>query len=77
MQVMFTVVGVVAVIISVLVIVYLLVLVFLLQRRHVRAAFAAWGLPAEANDLPEREEADEGWRRPTPPRNPEDDERFR
>ena len=78
MQVMISVVGVVTVIICVAVIVYLLVIVFLLQRRSVRAAFAAWGLPAAVTELPDREEPeDEGWRPSAPPPNPEDEWRYR
>ena len=46
--------------------------------RSVRAVFAAWGLPAEATELPNREEPeDDGWRPSAPPQNPEDEWRYR
>jgi hypothetical protein len=77
MHLVFTMTGIVTVILFVLIIAYLLVIVFLLQRRHVRAAFAAGGLPAEAAELPDRGAEDEGWRPSGPPRNPEDDWRYR
>jgi hypothetical protein len=78
MEVMFTAINIGTVIFCVLVIAYLLVIVILLQRRPVRAAFAAWGLPAEAQMRPNREEAeDDGWRPSALPRNPEDEGRYR
>jgi hypothetical protein len=76
MQMMGPVMGFVTVVFYVVIIVYLLIIVFLLQRRRVRAAFAAWGMPAEVNERPEREQEGDDWR-PSAPRNPEDDTRYR
>jgi hypothetical protein len=77
MQMVFTMTGIVTVVLYVLIIAYLLLIVVLLQRRHVRAAFAAGGLPAETPELSDRGAEDEGWRPSGPPRSPEDDTRYR
>ncbi|MBM4071147.1 MAG: hypothetical protein FJ271_19700 [Planctomycetes bacterium] len=73
------------IVVYVLIMVYLFIIVVLLSRQHVRAAFAgeapAWS-DAETERLgdydrggPERE--DDGWGASGPPRNPEDDFRYR
>lgn len=76
MQAMGPLMGFMTVVFYVAIIAYLLIIVFLLQRRRVRAAFAAWGLPVEPQERPEREQEGDDWR-PSTPRNPEDDTRYR
>jgi hypothetical protein len=76
MQTMFPAIAVVIVIWHFLWMIYLLIIVLLLRRRHVRAAFAAGGLPAEGEEPPFRDDEDEGWGRSRPRENPEDD-RYR
>jgi hypothetical protein len=77
MQAAFPVIAVVTVILQILWMIYLLILVLLLRRRHVLAAFAAGGLPAEGQEPTDRPEEDEGWGQSRPPEKPEDDWHYR
>lgn len=83
-ETMITVMTVGIIMVYVLVIVYLFVIVLLLSRQHVRAAFAGEG-PAWSDAETERlgdydrrgSDQDDGWGASGPPRNPEDDYRYR
>jgi hypothetical protein len=70
----------------VLIMIYLFIIVMLLRRQHVRAAFAGEAPPAWNDDTTERldykerrssEQEDDGWGASGPPRNPDDDYRYR
>lgn len=81
-QTMVVVMAVAMVVIYVLILVYLLIIVLLLRRRHVLAAFAgerpAWSDgETERLDDRDRDQGDDGWGGSAPPRNPEDDYRYR
>src|SRR5262245_28704967 len=80
-ETMFVLVAIAMVVIYILVLVYLFIIVVLLCRRHVRAAFAGEGpaySDAETERLDDRDRPeDDGWGASAPPRNPEDDYRYR